>query len=158
MAPRSTGAGSGADTGEPYWVVPGQPTGRRRDAGACSAYGRSIPDAQNASNMDESQAIAEAYRKAIAAADAASWKEVALLLARQPDRHAEAEAAFREMIAAGDAGAWNGVGAILARQRGRESEAESAYRLAIAAKNPEASCNLGVLLAAQGRDREAETA
>ena len=102
----------------------------RRDG----AYGRRCVAAENETDVDASQVIAAAYRKAIAAADPASWKEVARLLAEQPGREAEAEAAYREAIAAGDAGAWDGVGVILARQPGREAEAESAFKRAIAAR------------------------
>ena len=77
----------------------------------------------------EREAI-DAYRESIAAG-CDSWRNLALLLAKQRGRGDEAEAACREAIAAGDTEMWVSLGSLLLMLPGRARDALAACREAI---------------------------
>jgi Flp pilus assembly protein TadD len=97
--------------------------------------------------------VEAAYHKAIELdpKHAASWSNLGALLAKTPERTAEAEAAYRKAIELGPKVAlfWNNLGSVLAKTPELVAEGEAAYRKAIELDpNVAGYCNnLGILLA-----------
>jgi tetratricopeptide (TPR) repeat protein len=88
----------------------------------------------------------DAYRESNAVAGGA-WRNLALLLAKQPDCGDEAEAAYHEAIAAGDHEMWVALGSLLLTLPGRRPDALAAYREAIACGHGELGAQGALALA-----------